>query len=434
MSAVIRVENLSKQYIIGHQQQERYLTLRDSIARTFRDIGNRLMHPLLASLGQPLVGLSDTEELWALKDISFEIEQGERVGIIGRNGAGKTTLLKILSCITEPTQGRVFIRGRVSSLLEVGTGFHPELTGRENIYLNGAVLGMSKAETKKKFDEIVAFAEVEKFLDTPVKRYSSGMYVRLAFAVAAHLEPEILMVDEVLAVGDTAFQKKCLGKLGDVAKEGRTVFLVSHNMGAINTLCDRAIWIDKGAIFHDGPVTQVVGAYLNQGNSTAKHVMWTENERPGNQSFQLASITVKRADGPATSEINISEDVTIEIEYEVMRSGVRAMFSLVLWDANSNCVFGSLSNTAENSYHGKPLKPGRYRCICRLYGHLLNEGRYYISVIGASDNWSDGFRADHVLSFYALDDGVLKRDYPGNYGGVVRPKLKWKTIPVQINS
>lgn len=434
MSTVIRAENLSKQYIIGHQQKERYLTLRDSIARTFRDIANRLMHPLRASSGQPLVGLSDTEELWALKDISFEIEQGERVGIIGRNGAGKTTLLKILCCITEPTQGRVSIKGRVASLLEVGTGFHPELTGRENIYLNGAVLGMSKSEIKKKFDEIVAFAEIEKFLDTPIKRYSAGMYVRLAFAVAAHLEPEILMVDEVLAVGDAAFQKKCLGKLGDVAKEGRTVFLVSHNMGAINTLCDRAIWIDKGAISHDGPAAQVVGAYLNQGNLNAKHVQWAKNERPGNQSFQLTSITLKRADGVATSEINISEDAIIEIEYEVMRSGARAMFSLVLWDANSNCVFGSLSNTAENSYHGKPLKPGRYRCICCLYGHLLNEGRYYISIIGTSDNWSDGFSADHVLSFYALDDGVLKRDYPGNYGGVVRPKLKWETIPVQIKS
>lgn len=434
MSTVIKAENLSKKYIIGHQRQEQYLTVRDTIAHKFKDIGNRLMHPLLASSGQPLMDLSSTEEFWALKEISLEIQQGERVGIIGRNGAGKTTLLKILSCITEPTKGRVSIRGRVASLLEVGTGFHPELTGRENIYLNGAVLGMSKAETKKKFDAIVAFAEVEKFLDTPVKRYSSGMYVRLAFAVAAHLEPEVLLVDEVLAVGDAAFQKKCLGKLGDVAKEGRTVLFVSHNMGAINTLCDRAIWIDKGTIAHDGTAAQVVGAYMNQGSPIAKQVIWAKNERPGNQSFQLVSVTLKRSDGVATSEINISEDATIEIEYEVIRSGARAMFSLVFWDANSNCVFGSLSNTAENSYHGKSLKPGCYLSICGLYGHLLNEGRYYISVIGASDNWNDGFRADHVLSFYALDDGVLKRDYSGNYGGVIRPRLIWKTIPVQINS
>jgi lipopolysaccharide transport system ATP-binding protein len=431
---VIKAENISKKYIIGHQQQEQYPTLRDAISRKFMAIGNRLMHPLLASSGQPLMDLSSTEEFWALKDITFEIQQGERVGIIGRNGAGKTTLLKILSCITEPTKGRVSIRGRVASLLEVGTGFHPELTGRENIYLNGAVLGMSKAETKKKFDEIVAFAEVEKFLDTPVKRYSSGMYVRLAFAVAAHLEPEVFLVDEVLAVGDASFQKKCLGKLGDVSREGRTVLFVSHNMGAINTLCDRAIWIDKGAIAHDGPVAQVVAAYMNQGSPIAKQIIWKKNERPGNQSFQLVSVTLKRADGVATSEINISEDATIEIECEVIRSGARAMFSLVFWDANGNCAFSSPSNTAENSYHDKSLNLGRYRSICSLYGHLLNEGRYYISIIGVSDNWSDGFRADHVLSFYALDDGVLKRDYPGNFSGVVRPRLIWKTIPIQINS
>ena len=243
---VIQVENLGKKYIIGHQQPDRssrYVALRDVLAEGARSLGQRLRQPF-APVENP-----QREEFWALKDVSFEVKQGECVGIIGRNGAGKSTLLKILSRITEPTEGRVKIRGRVASLLEVGTGFHPELTGRENIYLNGAILGMIRSEIRRKFDEIVDFAEVEKFLDTPVKHYSSGMYVRLAFAVAAHLEPEILVVDEVLAVGDAAFQKKCLGKMGDVAeKEGRTVLFVSHNMVLVSSLCNRGLLLSNGVI------------------------------------------------------------------------------------------------------------------------------------------------------------------------------------------
>lgn len=258
--SIIRVENLGKKYIIGHQQQERYTALRDVIANgvkgLFKSFQNQKFKPA-----------NYQEEFWALKDVSFEIKQGDRVGIIGRNGAGKSTLLKILSRITEPTQGNIKIKGRVASLLEVGTGFHPELTGRENIYLNGAILGMSKAEIKQKFDEIVAFAEVEKFLDTPVKRYSSGMYVRLAFAVAAHLEPEILVVDEVLAVGDVEFQKKCLGKMQDVAQGGRTVLFVSHNMAAIRQLCNSAILMKNGTLVFEGGAEQVVNHYLNADQS-----------------------------------------------------------------------------------------------------------------------------------------------------------------------
>ncbi|MBE9005327.1 ATP-binding cassette domain-containing protein [Fortiea sp. LEGE XX443] len=257
---IIRVENLGKKYIIGHQQQEKYTALRDVIANgakgLFKSFQNQKFKPA-----------NYQEEFWALKDVSFEIKQGDRVGIIGRNGAGKSTLLKILSRITEPTQGNIKIKGRVASLLEVGTGFHPELTGRENIYLNGAILGMSKAEIKSKFDEIVAFAEVEKFLDTPVKRYSSGMYVRLAFAVAAHLEPEILIVDEVLAVGDVEFQKKCLGKMQDVAQGGRTVLFVSHNMAAIRQLCNSAILMKNGTLVFEGGAEQVVNHYLNADQS-----------------------------------------------------------------------------------------------------------------------------------------------------------------------
>lgn len=255
---VIRVENLGKKYVIGHQKQERYLTLRDAIAQTTRSLGRNLL-PTRHKEKQ-----STQEEFWALKDVSFEIKQGDRVGIIGRNGAGKSTLLKILSRITEPTTGRISIKGRVASLLEVGTGFHPELTGRENIYLNGAILGMGKNEINKKFDEIVTFAEVERFLDTPVKRYSSGMYVRLAFAVAAHLETEVLLVDEVLAVGDFQFQKKCIGKMEEVGKSGKTLLFVSHNMGVIESLCDQSIGLSQGQIFCFESTQKVLEEYLHK--------------------------------------------------------------------------------------------------------------------------------------------------------------------------
>jgi lipopolysaccharide transport system ATP-binding protein len=263
MSSVISVENLSKKYIIGHQKKERYTTLRDVLANGAKRFTDKLIHPFAPTENDPT-----HEEFWALKDVNFDIQQGDRVGIIGRNGAGKSTLLKILSRITEPTSGKISIKGRVASLLEVGTGFHPELTGRENIFLNGAILGMSKAEIKKKFDEIVAFAEVERFLDTPVKRYSSGMYVRLAFAVAAHLEPEILIVDEVLAVGDAQFQKKCLGKMEDVGKEGRTVLFVSHNMAAIQQLCGKGVLLREGAVSETGSIEKVIETYLGDSASS----------------------------------------------------------------------------------------------------------------------------------------------------------------------
>lgn len=258
--AVIRVENLGKKYLIRHEQRERYTALRDVLTNKFKSIGKKVLQPMRHELRAKS---SSKEDFWALKDISFEIKQGDRVGIIGRNGAGKTTLLKLLSRITEPTTGRITLKGRVASLLEVGTGFHPELTGRENIFLNGAILGMSKVEIKKKFDEIVDFAEIEKFLDTPVKRYSSGMYVRLAFAVAAHLEPEILIVDEVLAVGDAQFQKKCLGKMEEVGKGGRTVLFVSHNMAALRALCNIGIILDKGKLVQLSEIEDAISKYTD---------------------------------------------------------------------------------------------------------------------------------------------------------------------------
>ena len=256
---VIRVEKLGKKYVIGHEsERERYVALRDVLARTARRFARSAMD---IARGKPIVHGDTTEEFWALKDVSFEVKRGEVVGIIGRNGAGKSTLLKILSRITEPSEGRVCINGRVASLLEVGTGFHPELTGRENIYLNGAILGMTRAEIKRKFNEIVTFADIENFLDTPVKRYSSGMYVRLAFAVASHLEPEILVVDEVLAVGDAEFQKKCLGKMSEVARGGRTVLFVSHNMGSIASLCETALLLQRGRIGAVGPTHRIIETY-----------------------------------------------------------------------------------------------------------------------------------------------------------------------------
>ncbi|MDD5596670.1 MAG: polysaccharide ABC transporter ATP-binding protein [Victivallaceae bacterium] len=316
-NTIIKIENLSKKYIIGHDRDAQgafqYHSLRDNLMHHARGIYQRLRHPLQVNREN-----TELEEFWALKDINLEIKQGDRIGIIGRNGAGKSTLLKILSRITEPTTGKITIAGRVASLLEVGTGFHPELNGRENIYLNGAILGMTRLEIKKKFDEIVAFAEVEKFLDTPVKRYSSGMYVRLAFAVAAHLEPEILLVDEVLAVGDAQFQKKCLGKMEDMSGEGRTVFFVSHNMLNIRQLCNQGILLNSGEIVLNSDVSTVVDNYLysslptnrNDKNSSQAHIkdvkilsLVNNNFQPFLSRFKL-SITLYTPHGISNAAIS----------------------------------------------------------------------------------------------------------------------------------
>ncbi len=315
---VIRVENLGKKYIIGHQQQERYTALRDVIANGAKG----LLKPFRNGKSK---AQNNYEEFWALKDVSFEIKQGDRVGIIGRNGAGKSTLLKILSRITEPTTGRINIKGRVASLLEVGTGFHPELTGRENIFLNGAILGMGKAEIKHKFDEIVAFAEVEKFLDTPVKRYSSGMYVRLAFAVAAHLEPEILVVDEVLAVGDAQFQKKCLGKMKDVAGEGRTVLFVSHNMGAIESLCEQGVFLINGHINFLGNAKEAITRYSTHNSSSSSgfvDLTGRKIERYGPKNYAcLKSLSLLNSDGNPVETLRMGEPALLRLEIDFKSAG-----------------------------------------------------------------------------------------------------------------
>ncbi|HEY4712528.1 MAG TPA: ABC transporter ATP-binding protein [Dehalococcoidia bacterium] len=425
----VRVENLGKLYRIG--QIVGYKTLRESLTnamalpfRRLKQAGDRRQKTVVSGHPSSVLGHPDT--IWALKNVSFEVKHSEAIAIIGSNGAGKSTLLKILSRITTPTEGYAEIHGRVGSLLEVGAGFHAELTGRENIYLNGAVLGMKRAEVKQKFDEIVEFSGVEKFLDTPVKRYSSGMYVRLAFAIAAHIEPEILIVDEVLAVGDASFQKKCLGKMDDVVKSGRTILFVSHNMTAVKTLCPRAILLNQGVIELEGSTHEVVQHYLGTAKVTSGQVSWPAHQRPGNCSFKLNSVTLKSLDGSQTSSVKMSQGAFVEIDFEVIEDGAQAGFSLVLFDSEVNDLFGSLSNT-ERNYYGKPLRCGRYISTCRLPGDLLNAGTFSISIIGFGAHFSDQFRVDSALSFSAIDDGILRGDYYGGYGGPLRPRLEWRT-------
>jgi lipopolysaccharide transport system ATP-binding protein len=333
-SPVITVENLSKQFIISHEGNERYTALRDVVAQKAKS--------LLKSGGAKRS--ASKEEFWALKEVNFSINQGDRVGVIGRNGAGKSTLLKILSRITEPTRGRISIRGRVASLLEVGTGFHPELTGRENIFLNGAILGMSRAEIKSKFDEIVAFAEVEKFLDTPVKRYSSGMYVRLAFAVAAHMEPEILVVDEVLAVGDAQFQKKCLGKMHEVSKnEGRTILFVSHNMQAISNLCNDGIYLLEGSIKMHDTIDKTIETYLSYGEKFKSHIEIVNKIQsiPKDAEFKLIDIVLIQENKEVISNVVNGKELEVHVYYELFSRLIGFRVFLDLCDDMGNVIFRS---------------------------------------------------------------------------------------------
>ncbi len=423
---VIKAENLGKKYRIGHQAESgRYTALRDVLMENARGVWNKTRDMFT---GMPVVQGDTHEDIWTLKDVNFEIRRGEAVGIIGRNGAGKSTLLKILSRITEPTEGRVTIRGRVASLLEVGTGFHPELTGRENIYLNGAILGMSRAEIKRKFDEIVAFAEVEKYLDTPIKRYSSGMYVRLAFAVAANLEPEILVVDEVLAVGDAAFQKKCLGKMGDVEKEGRTVLFVSHNMAAIRVLCSRSILLSRGYVEKDGSSAQVLNTYLDSGSQGKADRHWDDpKELPEYELVRLRSVCVRDESGLKIRRIGSDNLFYIEIEYWNLKPGNRLGTTVVLFNQEGTCVLSSISNH-EAKWHGKDRPAGLFRSTCQMPCSFLNEGCYKVTVIIFADH--PGFsvlKEDECIEFEVYDTGGVRGDYYGGWSGVVRPILQWHT-------
>jgi lipopolysaccharide transport system ATP-binding protein len=375
MPPVISVENLSKRYIIGHQKQQRDTTLRDLLSTGTKRLASKLRNPFSPSEPDPT-----REEFWALRDVSFDIQQGDRVGIIGRNGAGKSTLLKILSRITEPTVGSVSIRGRVASLLEVGTGFHPELTGRENIYLNGAILGMSRLEIKRRFDEIVAFAEVEKFLDTPVKRYSSGMYVRLAFAVAAHLEPEILIVDEVLAVGDAQFQKKCLGKMEHAGSEGRTVLFVSHNMNAMRRLCNKAVLLQSGRNVYMGLTEEACDFYLNAGKESRSANSLADQlaQLPIDPIFRLTSIQLLQEGELIGQFVRNGDTLLVKVEYEVKKavSGLRVFVDVK--DESDTLIFRTFHD--EKDVGNPEMSAGKYESQLTLPRCIFAPKNYVLSV------------------------------------------------------
>jgi lipopolysaccharide transport system ATP-binding protein len=370
------------------------------------------------------------EELWPVKDVSFEIHTGEIVGIIGRNGAGKSTLLKILSRIIEPTSGRAEIFGRVGTLLEVGTGFHPELTGRENIYLSGIILGMKKREIDRKFDEIVEFAGIDKFIDTPVKRYSSGMYVRLAFAVGAHLEPEILIVDEVLAVGDSQFQKKCLSKMKDVGAQGRTVLFVSHNIQAVTRLCDRVILLEEGRILHDGPTHEVAKTYLNSGFGTSASREWPDpSKAPGGDVARLRAVRVKTEDGRIADVLDIRRPFIIEMDYEVLQSGYVLWPNYNLLSESGEVIF--ITKDLNPQWKRRPRPAGYYRSHVEVPGNLMAEGTVFVScycMTYAPD--INQFSAPEVVAFQIIDSqegDSVRGDYTGAMPGAVRPFLPWHT-------
>jgi lipopolysaccharide transport system ATP-binding protein len=425
---VIRVENLSKKYILGQQKQERYTALRDVLANTAKSISRQVLNPFAKKAPLP-----DLEEFWALKDVSFEIKQGDRVGIIGRNGAGKSTLLKILSRITEPTTGRISIKGRVASLLEVGTGFHPELTGRENIYLNGSILGMSKFEIKKKFDEIVAFAEVEKFLDTPVKRYSSGMYVRLAFSVAAHLEPEVLVVDEVLAVGDAAFQEKCLGKMENVGYSGRTVIFVSHNMDSIRRLCTSALYLKAGDLRESGLIEPIILKYLDQFHCEQNSNIINFKKTGDCSSFYIDRIEILEFNGQPKTQTCTWDSVRFRIvfysPYNLNNGSVVLQISTI-----SGAVL-SLCSTQPDRLVKVGFKQGLNQIDCVFPKLMLSSGKYFIGAGLAIAN------AEWLVR--ELDQGiieVLPKDVfqsglaPKNDRYIVPQEHTWEVLPSKITS
>ena len=415
---IIEVNGLSKRYTIGETLP--YYTLRDEIVKT-----------LTAPFRRRASRASRNNHIWALKDVSFTVKEGEVVGIIGRNGAGKSTLLKVLSRITEPTSGRITLRGTVASLLEVGTGFHGELTGRENVLLNGALLGMTRREIRSKFDEIVAFAEIEKFLDTPVKRYSSGMYVRLAFAVAAHLDPEILIVDEVLAVGDASFQKKCLGKMGDAARGGRTILFVSHNMGAVQQLCTRAILLAEGRTVIDAPSDLAVTEYMSQGLERNSERVWPDPEdSPGDDVVSLRAVRVLDASGKLRYEFTVRDEISVQLEFHVKRDLEYLNASFYFSNERGELLFTSVDDTADRPDGSRRRASGVYRSTCRIPGDFLNDGVVFVQAALTEERIVHALERD-VVSFLLKDDldrcGARgnERD-PSWPRSAVRPRLEWE--------
>ena len=421
----IRVHDLGKKYRIG-VTQERYRTLRDSLVDIVKSPYLAVQSKLRSGKNNN-VGVTDGH-IWALRNVSFDVKRGQVLGVIGRNGAGKSTLLKILSRVTEPTEGTVEIHGRVGSLLEVGTGFHPELTGRENIYLNGAILGMKRTEIDQKFDEIVAFSEVEKFIDTPVKRYSSGMYLRLAFAVAAHLEPEILVVDEVLAVGDAEFQRKCLGKMNDVAQEGRTVLFVSHNMSAILRLTQETILLDKGNVILRAPTPEAVDYYMASGYSQSGERLWDVEELPPNSApFRPLAIRVLDINGRVIETIRSTEPVRIEIEYVLDAPITGLRVGIYLLTMRGEFVFTSFDTDTPQHYEQFPVRPeGHYVSQCVIPANFFNEGRYVIGMNASSFRVRSYFHDEHALAFSVDGAGAPGTHWSEARLGPVRPKLDWE--------
>lgn len=404
---------MSKQYRIG--AAVKHTSLRDAMAGSVRAPLRRLMN---ANRGAK-------ETIWALREVSFSVAPGEVVGIIGRNGAGKSTLLKILSRITRPSEGWVRLSGRVGSLLEVGTGFHAELTGRENIFLNGAILGMSKREIDNKFDEIVAFAETEQFLDTPVKHYSSGMTVRLAFAVAAHLEPEILIIDEVLAVGDIAFQKKCLGKMNEVAKAGRTVLFVSHDLSAVNALCERSLLLHEGTIVLDGPTREVSAHYLDTTNKLYSPITWTDFPREQGSEIQLNSVTILQR-GANTTAIDCRDDFTISLVYEYLKSLPGSRFFVLVRNAKGDVVFGTSDYdviTAETT----DRRAGRFRSDVTVPANMLKTGSYYATIGADIKNERLIFAENDAVQFEVYESGDDTLAERHKRVGIIAPLLEWQT-------
>lgn len=386
----LKVVGLGKQYRIG-QKKEKYKTLRESIS-------NAALAPLRIARSLKSGGAPATNVFWALNDVSFEVRRGEVIGVVGRNGAGKSTLLKILSRITEPSTGYVDLHGRVASLLEVGTGFHPELTGRENILLNGAILGMKRAEIERKFDEIVSFAEVEDFIDTPVKHYSSGMYLRLAFAVAAHLEPEILLVDEVLAVGDAAFQKKCLGKMGDVARNGRTILFVSHNLGAMSALCQRGILLEKGQVASIGDISQVIGTYLSSLQQTSSISLRERTDRGGTGKARITSVVITDGQGRSIQQVISGQECLLAIEYQAAKPLTNPVFKATIYNSAGQPLTNFDSSVVHAPYADLPSQ-GTVRCQLRRLP--LAHGKYWMNVSLENNQQI----LDHVTAAYSFDVG-----------------------------
>jgi lipopolysaccharide transport system ATP-binding protein len=424
----IKAEGLGKRYRIG-TAAERHDSLRSAIMHGLAAPARNFARLRRMARGG---GNGGADELWALRDVSFDVRQAEVLGIIGRNGAGKSTLLKVLSRITDPTTGRARIRGRVGSLLEVGTGFHPELTGRENVFLNGSILGMDRSTIERRFDEIVEFSGVERFIDTPVKRYSSGMYLRLAFAVAAHLEPEVLIIDEVLAVGDAEFQKKCLGKMSEVAGHGRTVLFVSHNLGAVNKLCSRALLLREGHLVRDGAPREVTREYLTFGLEGDAQLAWTGDEAPGDHRSRLRSVVVRQSDASPATHVDMRRPFAIEVTYDAYEPFRELNIHVLLHDEMGDTVFHSTHMLGGEQLLAAP--PGRHCSICRFPGHALNAGQYWISVYGdvPGNYWT--WRVDRALSF-EVDMTVpeMSRYLPGTYRGSIAPTLvAWERSQVAV--